>query len=381
MDPAIRFPSVAHLQAHAKKRIPHFAWEYLDSGEGSETTLADNAAALQRVTITPRFMKGLLEPQLETEVFGHVYDAPVGISPVGLTGLIWPGADQALARCGASMNIPYVSSTVSTGLVEEVGPLADGRGWFQLYPPRNREHRDDLLQRAKDAGFTVMVVTADVPAKSRRERQTRARIAIPPRITPKLVAQTIIRPAWAIGVLRHGLPRFRTMEKYADKASLKAAVGFVGASLGGTLDWQYFQEVCEIWDGPVVLKGILHPDDAELTLEHGGAGVIVSNHGGRQLDSAPAAITALPGIVERIGHRGTVLFDSGVRNGLDVCRALALGADMAFSGRSFMFGLGAMGASGPEHVAGLLRDEVETVMHQLGVETVAELRELDVAHR
>jgi len=381
MDTAIRFPSVDHLRSHAKKRIPHFAWEYLDSGEGAEATVADNIAALQRVTLTPRFMKGLLEPRLRTEVFGQVYDAPVGISPVGLTGLIWPGADQALARCGASMNIPYVSSTVSTGLVEDVGPLADGRGWFQLYPPRDTQHRDDLLRRAADAGFTVLVVTADVPAKSRRERQTRARIAIPPKITPKLVAQTLIHPAWALGVLRHGLPRFRTMEKYADRASLKAAVGFVGASLGGTLDWSYFEEVCAQWDGPVVLKGILHPNDADATFEHGGDGVIVSNHGGRQLDSAPAAIDALPAIVERVDGRGPVLFDSGIRNGLDICRALALGADMTFSGRSFMFGLGALGASGPAYVAGLLRDEVETVMHQLGCETVEDLRRLDVGRR
>lgn len=381
MDPAIRFPSVPHLQDHAKKRIPHFAWEYLDSGEGSESTRDDNVDALQRITLTPRFMKGLMAPDVKTDVFGHSYDAPLGIAPVGLTGLIWPGADHALAACGASANIPYVSSTVSTGLVEEVGPLADGRGWFQLYPPRDTGQRNDLLDRAAAAGFTTMVVTADVPAPSRRARQTRARVAIPPRITPKLVAQTLRRPAWAIGTLRHGLPRFETLGKYHEESSMRASAGFVGASLGGTLDWQYFAEVCDHWDGPVVLKGVLHPDDAELTVEHGGAGVVVSNHGGRQLDSAPAAITALPGIVDRIGDRATVLFDSGVRNGLDVARAIALGADMAFSGRSFMFGLGAMGAPGPAHVAELLKRELVTVMHQLGVETLAELRTLEIGTR
>jgi len=381
MDPAIRFPSVAHLQEHARKRIPHFAWEYLDSGEMAEATRDDNIDALQRVTLTPRFMKGLMTPVVETELFGHCYDAPIGIAPVGLTGLIWPGADQALAACGANANIPYVASTVSTGLAEEIGPIADGRGWFQLYPPRDKDQRDDLLQRVAASGFTTIVVTADVPAPSRRARQTRARIAIPPRITPKLIGQTLRRPAWAVGTLRHGLPRFRTLGKYHDESSMRASAGFVGASLGGTLDWAYFREVCEQWDGPVVLKGVLHPDDAELTIDNGGAGIVVSNHGGRQLDSAPAPITALPAIVDRIGGRGAVLFDSGIRTGLDVARAIALGADMAFSGRSFMFGLGAMGAAGPAHVATLLRRELVTVMHQLGCETLDELRELEVGRR
>ena len=162
---------------------------------------------------------------------------------------------------------------------------------------------------------------------------------------------------------------------------MRASAGFVGASLGGTLDWAYFREVCEQWDGPVVLKGVLHPDDAASTIDNGGAGVVVSNHGGRQLDSAPAPITALPAIVDRIGGRGAVLFDSGIRTGLDVARAIALGADMTFSGRSFMFGLGAMGAAGPAHVATLLRRELVTVMHQLGCGTLDELRELEVGRR
>lgn len=381
MDPAVRFPSIAHLQEHAHKRIPHFAWEYLDSGEMAEATRNDNIDALQRVTLTPRFMKGLMAPDPTTELFGHTYDAPIGIAPVGLTGLIWPGADHSLAACGANANIPYVASTVSTGLAEEIGPVADGRGWFQLYPPRDKDQRDDLLQRVADAGFTTIVVTADVPAPSRRARQTRARITIPPRITPKLIAQTVRRPAWALGTLRHGLPRFKTLGKYHDESSMRASAGFVGASLGGTLDWKYFQEVCERWDGPVILKGVLHSDDAEMTLDHGGAGVVVSNHGGRQLDAAPAPITALPAIVNRIGGRGSVLFDSGIRTGLDVARAIALGADMTFSGRSFMFGLGAMGATGPEHVATLLRRELVTVMHQLGCETLGELRQLEIGRR
>jgi len=373
-DPLTRFPSVAYLEQRARRRIPHFAWEYLSQGTGTERARERNIEALQDVLLTPEFGKGLLEPDLSTTLFGVDYNLPVGIAPVGLTGLIWPGADQALARTAAARRIPYVASTVSTGELEDVGPLANGMGWFQLYPPRDPVILDSLLERAKASGFTALVITADVPAPSRRERQTRAQVTVPPKITPRLVARAAIRPAWSIGIVKGGLPRFRTLEQYVDAASMKQTAGFVGANLGGTLSWDYMENVRKKWDGPMVVKGLLHPDDAKRAVDVGADGIVVSNHGGRQFDGAPASIEALPAIVDRVGDDLAVMFDSGVRNGLDIVRALALGADFAFAGRAFMFGLGALGASGPDHVATLFELEMQSVLHNLGCENLAELR-------
>jgi len=246
-------------------------------------------------------------------------------------------------------------------------------GWFQLYPPREKGMRTDLIERAQKAGFTTLVVTADVPARSRRERQVKARIRVPPVIGPKLIAQAAIHPAWSLGVLRNGLPRFRALEKYIDKATMRNIAGFVGASLGGTLSYDYLAEVRSEWRGPIVVKGILNADDAERCLDHGADAIQVSNHGGRQLDGAVAAIDALPAILDRVGSRVPVLFDSGIRSGLDVARALAVGADFVFCGRAFLFGVAALGAPGAGHASDVLVDGLTNVMAQTGCRQLADL--------
>ncbi|MYE56246.1 MAG: alpha-hydroxy-acid oxidizing protein [Acidimicrobiaceae bacterium] len=376
-DPAVKYQTVEDLRRRARRRTPRFAWEYLDSGEGSERARDRNAESLQRVLLTPRFLKGELEPDVSTELFGARYSLPVGIAPMGLTGLMWPAADTALADTAARCSIPLVASTVNTADVSVLGPRTQGMGWFQLYPPRDTDIREDLLNRAHRAGFSVLVVTADVPARARRERQSRQRVSMPPRITPRHVAQAALRPAWTLGLLRNGIPRFHTLEHYVDRATLRELAGFVGASLGGTLSWDYLAETCELWPGPVVVKGILHPDDAARCVVAGADAVVVSNHGGRQLDAAPAAIEALGPVVERIGGRVPVLFDGGIRSGLDIARALALGADFTFTGRSFMFGLCALGAGGADFVVSMFEQQLTSVMHQLGCERLAELRDRD----
>lgn len=368
-------PGIDDLERRAGKRIPHFAWEYLASGTGDDRAVQNNLDGMARVQLVPQLLKGMLEPSIETELFGVRYAAPIGIAPVGLTGLIWPGADGALARTAAEKNIPYTLSTVATEKPEVAGPNAAGMGWFQLYPPREPDLRADLIERAKASGFTTLVVTADVPAASRRERQRKARVRVPPVIGPKLVFQSAIHPAWSLGVLRNGLPRFRGLEKYLDAATMRGTAGFVGANLGGTLSWEYLAEVRELWDGPLVVKGILDVDDAQRCVDNGADAVQVSNHGGRQLDAVPPAIDSLPAIVDRVGAQVPVIFDSGVRSGLDVARAIALGASFVFCGRAFMFGLGAVGEAGPGHAYEILREGLINTMAQTGCASLSELSE------
>ena len=368
-----RYPSIADLRRRARRRIPHFAWEYLDSGTGADECVQRNREALAAVTLIPQFMKGVFEPDISTTLFGVRYGTPFGVSPVGLTGLIWPQAEQILARAAAKYRFPYTLSTAATEAPETIGPLADGMGWFQLYPPRRADIRRDLLARARDTGFTTLLVTADVPTVSRRERPTRAGVTVPPRITPLMLYRCAVRPVWSLATLRSGPPRFHGLEKYLDGRDMQDMLNFIGKELGGSLDWAYMQAVRDEWEGPLVIKGLLDIAQAERAAELGFDGVLVSNHGGRQFDGAPAAISVLPDIARAVGHRMKILFDSGVESGLDIARALTLGADFVLLGRAFMFGVAALGRRGGDHVAEILIQDLKNNMTQLGCATVAEL--------
>ncbi len=370
-----RFPAIEDLERRAKRRLPHFSWEYLASGTGDESAMHRNRSALLDVELLPQLMKGVIEPDTRTMLFGVEHAAPIGAAPLGMSGLIWPGADQALARTARANGFPHVLSTVATTTPEDVGPLAGDMGWFQLYPPRDDALRADLLNRVEGAGYRTLVITADVPKGSRRERQRKAHLRVPPKITPRLMWQSATHPAWSMAVLRHGIPRFRTIEQYIDGTSLTAVAGFVGASLGGSLSFDYVAEVRARWTGNIVVKGILDPADARRSIDVGADAVWVSNHGGRQLEASPAAISCLPAIAAEIGDEVPVLFDSGVRSGADIARAISLGADFVFAGRPFYFGLGALGADGAGHAFEILHDGLLNVMHQTGCVRPAELRE------
>jgi len=310
-------------------------------------------------------MKGSTRANLETELFGVKYNAPFGIAPVGLTGLMWPGIEKMLATTAASYRIPYCLSTVATETPETIGPLVDGNGWFQLYPPSDRDIRRDLLKRFKEAGFTTLVITADTPVQSQRERQKRAGVAVPPKRSVKTYLSAAMCPAWSLTTLRYGMPRFRTMEKYVDAKDIAEIGAYMNANMG-TLDWQYLEETRKEWEGPMLIKGILSPSDARQCIECGADGVIVSNHGGRQFDGAPGAIDALPAIVEEIADDGKILFDSGIRGGLDICRALALGADFVLLGRPFIYGAVALGEQGSNHVADMMIADMNSNLANLG---------------
>ena len=368
-----RYPSVGDLQRRAQKRIPHVAWEYLVSGTGEEEAVARNLQGLASITMVPKLLKGPLDPEVGTTLFGRQYRAPFGIAPIGLAGLMWPRVECILAATAAKYGIPYCLSTVATQTPETVGPLVGDMGWFQLYPPRDRAVRRDLLQRVRASGFTTLAVTADTPVGSRRERTMRAGLRVPPRITLRFVWEALVHPAWTVNTLKAGLPKLRTMEKYARSNKMGETVDFVVQQVGGTLSWDYLKEVRDEWPEALVLKGIYHPQDAEKAVEVGVDGIQVSNHGARQFDGSPAAIDLLPSIVRRVQGRASILFDSGIRSGLDIVRALALGADFVFLGRPFMFGVAALGACGGDHTVEILLDDLKVNMAQLGYASLAEI--------
>jgi len=375
------YPRVADVAERAKKRIPNVAWEYLDSGTGAERLLDKNKDQFGSLSFIPRFCKGEFNADISTTLFGTTYDAPIGIAPVGLTGLMWPKVEQHLATTAKRLNIPYCLSTVATETPEVIGQQVGPMGWFQLYPPKDSGIRDSLLKRAQDSGFTTLVITADVPMASRRERSKKAGLAIPPKITSKLIWDGLTHPAWTWETLKHGLPRLRTIEHYTNTKDMKFTSGFVGNRLGGSLDWEYCKKVKDIWKGPVVLKGILHPEDAKKAIEIGLDGIYVSNHGGRQFDGAITALEALPPIVEVAKGKVPILFDSGIRTGLDVMKALYLGADFVLAGRPFVQGVAGLGPYGGDHIANILIDDLKNNMVQLGAKTLNDISNADVAKR
>lgn len=326
-------------------------------------------------------MKGELNVDMTTELFGQAYSAPIGIPPIGYTSMMWPGAEQILARTARDNKIVHCLSTMAADTPENCGPIAGEYGWFQLYPPRDRSIRDDLLRRVKDSGYNTLVVTCDVPAPSMRERQRRAGISIPPKMTPTILYRILKRPEWALRTLKRGKPTFSVMEKYVggdEQMSFSNIVDFVGQELGGCLDWQYLEEVREIWDGPLVLKGVMSIEDAEEAVRRGCDGIWVSNHGGRQFDAAPAAIEVLPEIAKAVGDSAKIIFDSGCRTANDILRAIALGADFVFLGRAFIYGTCALGDKGGQHVYDLLYADLLNNMQQLGIEQIKEVREREV---
>ena len=362
-----KYPSIEDLERKAKRRIPDVAWAYLQSGTGAEIAPQRNREALSKVLLNPRFMKGEINPKMNTTLFGIDYNLPFGIAPVGLSGLMWPGAEMILAQTAKEYQIPYCLSTVATQTPETIGPISQDMSWFQLYPPRKNEIRKDLLERVKKAGFNTLVVTADVPYPSRRERTKRAGLKTPPKLTAKFLWDGITSPAWTRQVLKHGFPKLKTVLPYAESKEATKVFEELRAGFGGTLSWDYLKELRDLWQGTLILKGITHPQDAKTAVSCGVDGIIVSNHGGRQFDAVPAAIDLLPPIIEAVGHETVVMFDSGIRFGLDILRAFHLGAKFVFLGRPFLAGVAALGNHGAKHVCEILKADLYSDMMQLGI--------------
>lgn len=364
MELSSRYPGLCDLKARAKARIPHFVWEYLDSGTGVEATQARNRRMLDAVLFQPAILEGEGAADLSCSLMGRDYPVPFGIAPLGMSGLIWPKAEKLLAAHAGTVGIPYGLSTVATEVPEEVGPVAGGQGWFQLYPPRDPGIRADMLARARSAGFEVLVLTCDVPIASRRERQTRGGLVQPPRLTPRLLAQVARCPVWAAGMLRGGLPHMKFLDKYSQATGPLPSTAHIGYLLRTAPDWAYLETLRSEWAGKLVIKGVMDPAPVARLEAMGVDALWVSNHAGRQFDGAPASIEALPAI--RAATTLPVIFDSGIEGGLDILRALALGADFVMMGRAWHYALGALGAAGPAHLHAMLVADMASCMGQIG---------------
>ena len=381
---ALRYPTVEDLRRRARRRVPRFAFDYVDGAAGAgETCMARNAAALDAVELVPRYGVENFKADIEVELFGQRYAAPVAIAPMGLPGLVWPGGEEAFARAAQAARIPFTLGSAAGATIERIAELAPDCTWFQLYrmPRNDLELNFDLVRRAAAVGAKVLILTLDVPARTKRPRELRNRLIIPYTVGLRTVFDVLPHPAWLLAMQKHGQTAFANYQAYVeDGAPNREVVKFVRQQSGGTFTWDEVARFREAWSGPLVVKGILHPLDAERAVELGVDGVVVSNHGGRQLESAPASIDVLPAIAAAVGNRATVLFDSGIRSGEDVVRALALGAKSTLSGRAFMYGLAALGDQGPGHVADFFFDEIAEAMRQVGARNCAETRDLVVRH-
>ncbi len=378
-----RFPTALDLRARARRTAPYFAFEYMDGGAGADGGIKRNWAALDAVEMAPRYGNVVAPPPANTTLFGRPYAAPLGIAPIGGPGTAFPGAERAFARAAQAARVPYTMGVLSGIDLDEAARIAPDVLWFQLYRFAKNDHRIglDLVDRAQAAGVHVLVLTYDTPIRTVRSREVKSGIVTPFRLTTRLRADAMMAPQWLRSLARNGIPRFVTLTKYMHPgATLVEATQFMQREGGGAFTWDEIARYRERWKGPLVLKGVLHPADAERAVSLGLDGVQVSNHGGRQIEALPASIDVLPAIAAAVGNRATIVLDSGVRSGVDVARAIALGADAAFAGKAFLWSLGALGAEGPAHLIEVLKDELSATLGQLGCLTVPELRTVPVRH-
>jgi len=362
-----KYPSIEDLRERAKRRIPGFAFDYLDGGCNEEVNLHKNTSEIREVELKPDYLSEYKGFNMETELFGHTYSAPFGIAPVGLQGLMWPNASEILAKASLDFNIPFVLSTVTTMNIERASELTEGRAWFQLYHPADDSVRDDILARAEAAACPILVLLCDVPTFGFRPKEIRSGLSMPPKMTLNNIFQILGKPNWALQTLKHGQPNFETLKPYMPKNLNLAQLGlFMDQMFSKRMNEEKIAPIRDKWKGKIVLKGVATEADAEKAIKLGLDGIIVSNHGGRQLDAGESTIKPMTRIAKKYGDRITVMMDSGIRSGPDVARALASGAAFTFMGRSFMYGVAALGAEGGDHTISLLQTQLQQVMEQLG---------------
>lgn len=370
------YPSIEDLRKKAKKRIPKFAFEYLDGGCNEDINLHKNTREIREVELLPQYLSKHTQSSMKTELFGHVYDAPFGISPVGLQGLMWPNSSEILAKSAFEHNIPFILSTVTTSSIERIAEITQGKAWFQLYHPTKNELRDDILSRCESSGYDTLVILCDVPTFGFRPRDIRNGLAMPPKMSIKNILQILSKPNWAFQTLKYGQPNFETLKPYMPKnLDLKQLGKFMDQTFSGRLNEEKIKPIRDMWKGKLILKGVANELDAQRAINLGLDGIIVSNHGGRQLDAGESTIKPLTRIAKKYGDQIEVMMDSGLRSGPDVARTMASGAKFTFMGRSFMYGVVALGNKGGNHTISLLKTQLQQVMEQICCERVEDFHE------
>ena len=372
-----RCVNIAELRALARRRVPRVVFDYADGAAGDELTAARNQADLRRLAVVPHILTGAVDIDVSTTVLGQPVEVPLLGAPTGMTGIVHHDGEIGMARAVHGAGSVYVLSSVGSRTIEEVAEQSPGPKWFQLYVSRDRGYVRELVGRARAAGYLALVLTVDVQQSGARERDLRNGFTLPPRLTAQALVQGVVRPRWTIDFVRRASGSGFLSE--IGERSVRgggAAVSFadsINRQFDPHLSWSDISWLQEQWDGPIVLKGVLRAQDAQQAARIGVAGVIVSNHGGRQLDQAPSSIAALPAVVEAVGSEIEVYMDGGIRRGVDIVKALALGARACLAGRALAYGLGAGGAAGAARAMNLLVAELRLAMVLAGCGSVREL--------
>ena len=369
-----RAVNIEDLRALTQRRLPRAIFDFFDGGAEDEVTLRENRAAFERVRLLPKVLVNVAQVDMGTEILGRASRLPLAIAPTGGISAGRAGAELILARAAKAVGVPFTLATPAAFTLERVAEDVGGRLWFQLYAVRNVEFREKLISRARNAGYEALLVTVDLPVSGKRERDPRNGFHTPYSPSWRNSRDVIFKPAWLLDVLRNGLPGMAHFDGYQFSApSGTDIVTAVGREMDAGLDWEALKRIRDLWPGKLLLKGVERPDDAEGAARVGCDGVVVSNHGGRQLDGALPTLEALPGIVSAVGNRIVVLLDGGVRRGVDILKARALGAQAVLTGRATLYGAMAGGEPGALRALEILATELERAMKLCGVRTIGEI--------
>ncbi|WP_448954313.1 FMN-dependent L-lactate dehydrogenase LldD [Labrys neptuniae] len=366
--------SPSDYRAAAQRKLPRFLFDYVDGGAYAERTLRANVADLEGVSLRQRILKNVEKLSLETEILGRKFAMPVILAPVGITGMLARRGEVQAAKAAAAKGIAMTLSTVSICPIEEVAPVSPDPIWFQLYVLRDRGFMKNALERAQAAGITTLVFTVDMPTPGARYRDPHSGMSGP--FGPqRRILQAMFKPQWAFDVGLNGKPHdLGNVSKYLGKPTgLADYIGWLAQNFDASISWSDLEWIREFWKGPMIIKGILDPEDARDAVKFGADGIVVSNHGGRQLDGVLSSARALPAIADAVGDKLTVLADSGIRSGLDVVRMLALGAKGVMLGRAFAYALAAGGQTGVENLLDIIAKEMRVAMTLTGVEKIEQI--------
>ncbi len=362
-----RMVSAEDFRALAHRRLPKSVFEFVDGGAGQELTLNANRSDFEKIRLLPRVLTDVSRPDLSTSLWSETLPTPLVISPMGSCALVRPEADIAIARAAAARGIPYTLSTMATTGIERMARAVQGPLWFQLYVLKDFDFNRQLVRRAEEFGYSTLVVTVDLQAGGKREKDLRNGISIPLRPSPRHLWEAMLHPGWSLRMLRGGLPRFENVRGHLGDTSTGLTIAArVGSNLHAGFTWDDFRRIRDWWKGRLLVKGVLHPHDAANLVAAGADGIWVSNHGGRQLDGAISSIDALPAIHQALGARVPIIIDSGIRTGMDIIKAKARGARASAIGRAALFGAVA-GEVGAAKVLDIILDEIVTGLKLCGL--------------